>query len=108
VRRVPIAPSVLAYAVRLARATRPEDENSPDFVEEWVRWGAGPRASQCLVLGGKVRALMRGRYAVSRDDIRAIALSALRHRIILSFSAEADGVTQPDIVTRLLDVVPRD
>jgi len=108
VRRVPVAPSVLAYAVRLARATRPEDAHSPDFIDEWVRWGAGPRASQCLVLGGKVRALMRGRYAVSRDDVRAVALPALRHRIILSFSAEADGVTQPDIITRLLDAVPRD
>jgi len=108
VRRVPLAPTVLAYGVRLARATRPEDASAPDFIEEWVRWGAGPRASQCLALGGKVRALMRGRYAVSRDDIRAVALPALRHRIILSFSAEADGVTQPDIITRLLDVVPED
>ena len=108
VRRVPIAPSVLAYAVRLARATRPEQANAREFISQWVRWGAGPRASQCLVLGGKVRALMRGRYAVSREDVHAVALPALRHRIILSFSAEADGVTQPDIIGRLLDVVPGD
>jgi len=108
VRSVPVAEHVLSYAIRLARATRPTDPAAPDFVRQWITWGAGPRASQCLVLGGKARALMRGRFAVSREDIRAIALPALRHRIITSFNAEAEGIRRPEIVARLLEVVPPD
>jgi MoxR-like ATPase len=106
VRDVPVAPTVRDYAVRLARATRPEADDAPDFIKEWIRWGGGPRASQCLVLGAKARALMRGRYSVSRDDVRAIALPALRHRIITSFNAEAEGIQRPEIIRRLLEVVP--
>ncbi len=105
VRGVPVAQHVLDYAVRLVRTTRPEDDVAPDFVREWIRWGAGPRASQCLVLGGKARALMRGRYAVSRDDVRAVALPVLRHRLITSFNAEAEGITPPEIIGRVVDVV---
>ena len=106
VRDVPVAPTVRDYAVRLARATRPEAADAPAFIKEWIRWGGGPRASQCLVLGAKARALMRGRYSVSRDDVRAIALPALRHRIITSFNAEAEGIQRPEIIRRLLEVVP--
>lgn len=106
VRDVPVSPTVRDYAVRLARATRPNAPDAPDFVQEWIRWGAGPRASQCLVLGAKARALMRGRYSVSRQDVRAVALPALRHRIITSFNAEAEGVRRPEIIRRLLEVVP--
>ncbi|MFQ6130996.1 MAG: AAA family ATPase [Armatimonadota bacterium] len=108
VRSVPVAEHVLSYAIRLARATRPNHPTAPDFVREWITWGAGPRASQCLVLGGKARALMRGRFAVSREDVRSIALPVLRHRIITSFNAEAEGIRRPEIVARLLEAVPPD
>jgi MoxR-like ATPase len=106
VRGVPVGDHVLAYAVRLARATRPGEDGAPDFVRDWVTWGAGPRASQTLILGAKARALMHGRLAASRDDVRALALPALRHRIIPSFAAEAEGVDSDVIVSRLLARVP--
>ena len=106
VRGVPVGDHVLAYAVRLARATRPNEAGSPDFVNNWVTWGAGPRASQALILGAKARALMHGRLAASREDVRALALPALRHRIIPSFAAEAEGVDSDAIVNRLLTTVP--
>jgi MoxR-like ATPase len=106
VRGVPVGDHVLAYAVRLARATRPGEAGSPDFVNSWVTWGAGPRASQTLILGAKARALMHGRLAASREDVRALALPALRHRIIPSFAAEAEGVDADAIVGRLLATVP--
>ncbi len=108
VRRVPTPSHVVAYAVRLARATRPVSENRPDFIKEWVSWGAGPRASQYLILGAKTRAILEGRYAPSIDDVIHVAPAVLRHRIVTNFSAEAEGVEALDIVHRLIEAVSRD
>jgi MoxR-like ATPase len=105
VRRVPAADSVVAYAVALARASRPSAPDAAPFVKEWLSWGAGPRASQFLVLGGKARAILDGRYAVSVDDIRALAPSILRHRLVLNYRAESDGIRAPDVIARLLESV---
>jgi MoxR-like ATPase len=96
-----VADSIIAYAVRLARATRPV-ENSSDYIRNWVSWGAGPRASQYLVLGAKTRAILHGRPTPSLEDVQTVARPVLRHRIVTSFSAEADGVSTLDIVDRLL------
>ncbi|MFH1502242.1 MAG: MoxR family ATPase [Candidatus Eisenbacteria bacterium] len=101
VRRVPVPDHVLEFAVRLARRTRPED-GSPDYVRNWVSWGAGPRASQYLTLGAKTRAILRGKYAPETDDVRAVAQPVLRHRIVTNFNAEADGVSAGDVVDRLV------
>jgi MoxR-like ATPase len=106
VRRVPVAEEVARYAVRLVDASRPGQPNSPDFVGKWVKWGASLRASQALILGGKARALMQGRYHVSVADVRALAPAVLRHRVVTNFFAESDGVTAEDVVTRLLESVP--
>jgi MoxR-like ATPase len=105
VRKVPIAQEVGAYAVKLASATRPGREGVADFIDEWVSWGAGLRAAQTLVLGAKARALLRGNAHVSLDDIRALAHPALRHRVLLSYKAEAEGVTVEDVIDRLLSSV---
>jgi MoxR-like ATPase len=105
-RQVPAAEAVVQYAVRLVHASRPQSANAPDFVKDWVSWGAGIRASQNLVLAGKVRALLLGRYNVSYGDIRALAPSVLRHRVLLNFHAEAERVTTDDVVRRLLEAVP--
>ncbi|MBI3549829.1 MAG: MoxR family ATPase [Elusimicrobia bacterium] len=103
VRRVPMAPSAMDLAVRLARATRPVESNgSQDSVKKWVAWGAGPRASQALTLGAKARALLQGRFAASEEDVLQIAKPILRHRLVLNFQAEADGVRPDDIVESLL------
>jgi len=106
VRRVPVADHVIRYALKLARLTRRGDPNSPDFVGEFVNWGAGPRASQALVLAGKARALLKGRYHVSTDDIREVALPVLRHRVVMNFNAEAEGMKTDDLIKRLLADVP--
>jgi MoxR-like ATPase len=105
VRKVPIAEEVGAYAVRLAGATRPGRTGAPDFVNHWVSWGAGLRAAQTLVLGGKARALLRGKAHVSLDDIAALAHPTLRHRVLLSYKAEAEGVTIEDVIDRLLSTI---
>lgn len=102
VRRVPAAPEVTHYAVRLARASRPRQEGAADFVREYVSWGAGPRAGQFLILGGKARALMDGRFAVSVEDVQALARAVLRHRILTNYRADLAGVKSTDIVDRLL------
>jgi MoxR-like ATPase len=104
VRRVPAAPSLVAYCVRLARATRPADDAAPDMVRRYVSWGAGPRASQFLVLGAKARAALAGRGVPNYDDVRAIAPSVLRHRLVTNFQAEADGRNTADIVEELLQL----
>ncbi|MEK7952561.1 AAA family ATPase [Luteolibacter soli] len=106
VRRVPIAEETARYAVRLVGASRPNRPGTPDFINEWVNWGAGLRAAQCLVIGGKARALLAGRTHVTPDDIRALAHPVLRHRILPNFRAEAEGVTPEGIVDRLLKHVP--
>jgi len=106
VRQVPVAEAVTRYAVRVVRASRPSFVSAPDFIKEWVSWGAGLRASQNLILAGKVRALLHGRYNVSYGDIRALAHPVLRHRILLNFHAEAERVTTTQLIDRLLEVVP--
>jgi MoxR-like ATPase len=105
VRRVPAAEEVVNYAVRLVRASRPKESDAPDFVKEYISWGAGPRASQYLILGGKARAVLNGRFAVNADDVRALARPVLRHRIITNFHAEVSSITSLDIVDRLLEQV---
>jgi MoxR-like ATPase len=104
VRRVPTAEDVVRYAVRLAAASRPGPE-ALDFVNEWVTWGAGLRASQYMVLGAKARALLYGRSHVNFDDVRALALPVLRHRLLTNYRAEAEGVTVNGLVDRLLKSV---
>jgi MoxR-like ATPase len=108
VRDVPAASNVIDYALRLVRASRPAGEAGdlvPPPVRQWVKWGAGPRAGQALVLGAKARALLDGRSVAAPDDVRAVALPVLRHRILVNFQAEADGVNADEIVARLLDAV---
>jgi MoxR-like ATPase len=106
VRRVPVAPEMARYAVDLASASRPKQQNSPEFVNQWIGWGAGLRAGQYLILGAKARAVLSGRAHVSVDDIRALAHPTLRHRILLNYRAEAEGVTVDQVVDRLLEHVP--
>jgi MoxR-like ATPase len=106
VRQVPIADDVVAYAVRLAAATRPNRDGAPAFVNEWVNWGAGTRAAQALVLGAKARALWQGRTHAGFDDIRALAAPVLRHRILLNYRAEAEGTSVKKVIQRLLETVP--
>ena len=102
VRRVPVAEDVARYAVRLSAASRPGTEGCPDFVNDWVSWGAGTRAAQTLVLGGKARALLHGRAHVTIEDIQALAHATLRHRVLVGYKAEAEGVTVDDVIDRLL------
>ncbi|MFN9945489.1 MAG: AAA family ATPase, partial [Planctomycetota bacterium] len=106
VRKVPIADAVLEYALRLTRQTRLTTPDAPAWVKEWLQWGAGPRASQNLVLAAKAHALLHGRFYVAADDVRAVAKPVLRHRLITSFAAEADGVTTDKVVDRLLAETP--
>jgi MoxR-like ATPase len=103
VRRVPAADHVVRYAVRLVRMSRPHEEDAPEFVRDYVGWGAGPRASQYLVLGAKSRAVLHGRYAPTIEDVKAVAPAVMRHRIVTNFTAESEGIGTGDIVTRLLD-----
>jgi MoxR-like ATPase len=107
VRRVPVADSVARYAVHLARASRPASPTAPDFIKQYVTYGASVRAAQYLVLGGKARALMHGRYHVSFEDIAALAPPVLRHRILTNFHAQSERVTTDQLITRLIEAVPR-
>jgi MoxR-like ATPase len=107
VRRVPVADHVIRYALQFSRLTRRSEGGCPDFVNEFVGWGAGPRASQYLILAGKARALLKGRYHVSTEDIRQVALPVLRHRIVTNFNAEAEGVKSDTLVKKLIDFIPR-
>jgi MoxR-like ATPase len=106
VRKVPVADHVSRYALRFTRLTRKEKGEVPDFIRDYVSWGAGPRASQYLVLGAKARAVLHGRYYVSSEDIRAVAAPVLRHRIMTNFNAEAEGVKPDDIIQNLIEVIP--
>jgi MoxR-like ATPase len=109
VREVPAASNVIDYALRIVRASRPggtAEDRVPPPVRQWVKWGAGPRAGQALIIGAKARALLDGRAVASPDDIRAVALPVLRHRVLLNFQAEADGIDADQIVGRLLEAVP--
>ena len=105
VRRVPVASHVVRYAVRLVQASRPNKPQAPEFIREWVNWGAGPRASQYLVLGAKSRALLQGRPSVTVEDIQALAPAVLRHRILTNFAASAAGINSGTVVHRLLEEV---
>lgn len=106
VRRVPVADNVIAFAVRLATMTRPKTGEAPKFIRDWLTWGAGPRASQYLILGAKTRAILTGRHTPDIDDVRRVAVPVMRHRIVPNFNAEADGVTALEIVERLLVEAP--
>ncbi len=105
VRNVPVSSNVISYAVRLVSASRGGDD-APQIIRDMVKWGAGSRASQALVLAGKARALLYGRYNVACEDIRALALPVLRHRIITNFHADAEGVTSENVIENLVDAVP--
>src|SRR2546430_10526724 len=127
VRKVPVAPYVIRYAMEFTRLTRKgsrvatatpaavtaataktKGDDVPSFVRDYVTWGAGPRATQFLILAAKARAVLHGRYYVSCEDVRAVAPPVLRHRIITNFNAEAEGIKPDTIVQRLIDVIPRD
>jgi MoxR-like ATPase len=105
VRKVPIAEDVVRYAVRLAAASRPDGKDTPDFINEWVTWGAGLRASQYMVLGAKARALLAGRSHVVFEDIQALAHPVLRHRILINYRAQAEGIAVDNVTDRLLKTV---
>jgi MoxR-like ATPase len=105
VRKVPVADNVIEYAVKLVSLTRPNLNGVPDFIKRWISWGAGPRASQYLILGAKARAILEGRYTPTIDDVRAVALPVLRHRLVTNFNAEADGVSTPEIIEKLLKII---
>jgi MoxR-like ATPase len=106
VRKVPAADSVTRYAVNLVNTSRPGTDKAPDFINRWVTWGGSLRASQFLVLAGKARAILHGRYNVSCDDIRALAQPVLRHRILLNFQAESEKVDSDQVITKLVEAVP--
>jgi len=106
VRRVPVADPVIAFAVRLVSASRPNTDSSPDFINDWLEWGAGPRASQYLILGAKTKAILDGRPTPSMEDVKALAKPILRHRIITTFTAEADGISPDEIVEQLVESIP--
>jgi MoxR-like ATPase len=106
VRRVPIADSVMRYVISLVRTTRPSSPNVPDFIKQYVNYGVSPRAGQYLVLCGKARALLEGRYNVSVEDIQKLAAPILRHRLLMNFHAESDGITSDEVVRRLIETVP--
>ena len=106
VRQVPVTDHVVEYALALVRQTRVNEPGAPDFINEWLSWGAGPRAVQFLLLGGKARALLNGRTHVSTDDIQAMAFPVLRHRLVANFAAESEGVTPDRVIQQLIDVTP--
>jgi len=105
---VPVADHVIRYAMQFSRLTRRDKGDAPDFVKQYVSWGAGPRASQYLILGAKARAMLHVRAYVSTDDVRAVAAPVLRHRIITNFNAEAEGIKPDDIIRRLADLISTD
>ena len=106
VRRVPVADAVTRYAVKVVRLSRPTDASAPDFVKQWTSYGASVRAAQALILGAKARALLQGRSHVSFDDVKALALPVLRHRVLLNFQAQSEKITTDQLVSRLLAAIP--
>ncbi|WP_286764989.1 AAA family ATPase, partial [Rhodopirellula sp. UBA1907] len=106
VRQVPVSDHIVRYALSLVRQTRVGGEGVPDFVEDLVGWGAGPRAVQFLILGGKARALLQGRHHVQVEDIQALAPPVLRHRMVVNFAAESEGITSDEVVARIIDATP--
>ena len=108
IRKVPAADHAISYAMRLVRATRINDGQAPEIVRDYISWGAGPRACQYLILGAKVRAVLHGRFHVANEDIAAVALPVLRHRIVTNFNADAEGLTSDAIIRKLLEITPSD
>ena len=106
VRAVPVADDMVRYAVRIAAASRPRQTGTPDFINDWVSWGAGTRAAQFLVLGAKARTLLQGRAHVTVEDIQALVAPVLRHRVLLNYRAEADGMRVDEVIRRLVAAVP--
>jgi MoxR-like ATPase len=106
VRAVPVADDMVRYAVRIAAASRPRQTGTPDFINDWVSWGAGTRAAQFLVLGAKARTLLQGRAHVTAEDIQALVAPVLRHRVLLNYRAEADGMRVDEVIRRLVAAVP--
>jgi MoxR-like ATPase len=102
VRRVPVSDNVTEFAVKAANLTRPTNGSSPQFIKDWITWGAGPRASQYLIMAAKTRAVMNGRYTPNIDDVKFAMTPVLRHRIITNFSAEADGISSTDVIQKLV------
>src|SRR5207245_1340466 len=107
VRRVPVADHIFAYAKRITRMTRPNTPEAVDFVNKWLTWGAGPRASMNLILAAKAHALLHGRYHVAADDVAAVAKPILRHRLICNFTAQSEGVSTDKVIDRILQSVPK-
>jgi MoxR-like ATPase len=108
VTRVPVADHIVRYTANLVRATRPAENESPDFIKEWIGWGCGPRASINLVTAAKARAVLNGRFNVAIEDIQTLALPVIRHRLGLNFAAMSDGITTDDVIKRLLETIPVD
>jgi len=102
VRKTPVSDNVIDYAVKLVRATRPNDPSAPEFIRKWISWGAGPRASQTLIIAGKSKSILDGRYTVSIDDIKELVYPTLRHRLVLNYHAEAEGITSDHVIEKLL------
>ena len=105
VRKVPVAENVIEYAVKAANKTRPNNNSLSDSINQWISWGAGPRASQYLILAAKARAVMNGKYTPNIDDVRFAMLPVLRHRIITNFNAEAEGIKSVDVINKILNEV---
>jgi len=105
VRRVPVAPHVIHYALRLVRATRVQEADAPSFVKDWVSWGSGPRGVQFLLLAGKAKAVIEGRHFVTTDDVKSVAHPVLRHRVITNFNAESEGISPDRVIDRLLETI---
>ena len=103
VRRIPIADNVIDYTVRLVNKTRPSSETAPDLVKDFVDWGAGPRASQNLILGAKAHAAVNGKFSPDIEDVKAVALGILRHRVLKNYKAEAEGISEEEIIKQLLE-----
>lgn len=106
VREVPVAEEIVRYAVQLCAASRPHQENTPEFINEWVNWGAGLRAAQSLILGAKARAVLRGRVHVTQEDIEALLAPVLCHRVLINYRAEAEGITVEQVVQKLIETIP--
>ena len=106
VTRVPVADHIFQYVAKLVRSTRPSQDDAPEFIKNWVSWGCGPRASLNLIIGAKARAILRGRFSVAVEDIQALALPVMRHRMGLNFAAQSEGVDTDDVCKKLLDTIP--
>ena len=108
VRRIPVADHIYEYASSLVRATRPDDPEAPEFIREWLSYGAGPRASLYLITAGKARAALRGRLHMAIEDVQALAPTILRHRIIPNFAARSEGMTSDRVIRKLIETIPAD